>query len=288
MRRSSIIFGQCGSASLAFFWIRRSWGAISPPTHLSYSPSQSGLGLPSPEYYKKSPTDDPYLRAYATYLDRLLELAAADGALPAATAATTSHRVPRAALVRAALAFETEMAAVFVPKAELRDPKVYYEPVPSLHVLQELTDGESGPRLFRWQTFVEAYYAGGLPPGDGIQEGGAARREGPGVPHGGSAPPEGTRIPAGGSALRTGIPGGGQSPLPRPLVLSGRGYLSRVFNSVVKKSNVSAVQVYLQLQVLQEYARHLSDGYVEAAFEMNKVTACESKSKKSLIFSSRL
>lgn len=219
-------------------------------------PSQSGLGLPSPEYYKKSPRDDPYLRAYTSYLDRLLALAAADGALPPATADSARHPVRRAALVRAALAFETELAAAFVPKAELRDPKAYYEPVPSLRDLQRLTDGRQGPRLFRWETFANAYYAGGSLAGTGIPEGGDA--EGSGIPEGGSAPPDG-------------VLEGGSARLPSPLVLSGSVYLSRVFTSVVVRTNVSTVVAYLQLQVLQEYARHLSDGYVQATFEMNKV-----------------
>jgi predicted metalloendopeptidase len=215
------------------------------PAHSRYPapPSQSGLGLPSPEYYKKNPGDDPYLRAYSTYLDRLLALAAADGALPPPAAAAAAHPARRAGMVRAALAFETELAAAFVPKAELREPQAYYEPVPSLGELQRLTDGRAGQRLFRWQAFVDAYYAGDA-------------TEGGGVPQGGS-----------------GTPGVGSPP--SPLVLSGSRYLSRAFSSVVHGTNVSTVQVYLQLQVLQEYARHLSDAYVQATFELNKASACK-------------
>jgi len=83
---------------------------------------QSGLGLPSRDYYLDKPAEDPYLRAYSRLLERLLELAAADGTLPTSSAAIDPTR--RAELVRDVLAFETSLALASLPSAALRDPAV--------------------------------------------------------------------------------------------------------------------------------------------------------------------
>jgi hypothetical protein len=189
---------------------------------------QSGLGLPSREYYLADGVqDEAYRRAYARYADRLLELAAADGALPvgSATARAALEPASRAALVARVLAFETDLARACAPAASLRDPDVYYRPQPSLAALQGLTDGgeirpsaEGGggsTQLFRWETFVEAYHG------------------------------RGRDRPA----------------LPSPIVLSGEGYFRDLFSTAVRNASVCTLVAYLQLTVLQEYAHHLSAPY---------------------------
>jgi len=112
--------------------------------------------------------------------------------------------------------------------------EVYYQPETSVEALQRLTDGAAGPVLFRWDTFVDAYYGA-----DAYEQGDEQA--------------------------------GGRRALPSPLVVVGAAYLERLFRSVVASTKPETVVAYLQLQLLQESARHLSQAYVDAAFELHKI-----------------
>lgn len=222
-----------GTMPLFYWWVMADEGnATANVVHVG----QSGLGLPSREYYLHKTADDPYLRAYTTFCERLLELAATDGALPAGSQSAVAALDPlrRSSLVQEVLAFETALAHAYVPMAVLRDPAEYYQPVASLDELQLLTDDGAQAGLFRWMAFVNAYYGGDHAGVEGIGRGDV------------------------------------RVALPSPLVVSGSSYFERVFSSVVASTKISTVVAYLQLQVLQDYAHHLSRRYIEAGFEFKK------------------
>lgn len=97
--------------------------------------SQGGLSLPDRSYYNTTKSDQ-YVIALTTYLTELFTLANINNA---------------ATLASEVVAFETELAKITVPRAELRDPVKTYNPL-------NLTQLKQSSSFFNWKGVFESVF----------------------------------------------------------------------------------------------------------------------------------
>jgi predicted metalloendopeptidase len=132
------------------------WADAKNPDVNIYNVGQSGLGLPDRDYYLDDSEEKATLRAdYLAHVTRMLEAVGIDPD----TAEHMAHDV---------LAFETQLAEISFPRAELRDPtKTYHkidrdglqELVPSLP-LEAWLDGMGAPHIVDINVEKTEYFTG--------------------------------------------------------------------------------------------------------------------------------
>ena len=99
--------------------------------------TQGGLGLPDRDYYVKDDAKSKEtLEAYRAHVKRMFELSGQ----PASLAATSANEV---------VAFETELATVQLPRAELRNPETRYNKI-------DLAGLRALERDIPWDTFLKS------------------------------------------------------------------------------------------------------------------------------------